>query len=152
LQIFGHEIGDFLGQLHFLKETCYKIITHNDLIADINHATPTDGGGTGLCQIGGLEEDPHFIMQFDPLSIGETEEHAVVQHGVQILDPEGVHRSIEAHPVSRVVLDINRALPQQLAGQTVIPLLRLRVVVPVKLFDGDGLGVESRTLDFKIVI
>ena len=85
-----------------MKIAINKVKAIQSLSADINHSTPTNSGWTGLLQILDLKENPHLRMQLDSLSICQTQEPAVIQHSVHVLDPEGVHWAVEHHPVTGV--------------------------------------------------
>jgi len=56
-----------------------------------------------LGQLGDFKDDAHFVVQLDALAVGKTQQHTVVQDGIEVLDPERVDGPVEAGPVPRVV-------------------------------------------------
>lgn len=64
----------------------------------VNHSAPADSCGAGDCQILDFEQHPHFVAQFDSLSVCETKHHVIIQHGIHVFDPQRVHGTVENHP------------------------------------------------------
>jgi hypothetical protein len=71
----------------FLFEICFEfkikkainvIIWFNHMISNIYNSAPTDGSRTDDLEILALHNNPHFIMQLDPLAIAETEHFGVI--------------------------------------------------------------------------
>ena len=73
-------------------------VPHSDSY-HINHGTSADSGWTGLGQIVHLKHQPHAGRQTNPLSVGQTQDLGVIQHRVEILHPDGVHRAIQDDPL-----------------------------------------------------
>eukprot|EP00959_Pyramimonas_sp_CCMP1952_P212024 4437141-Pyramimonas_sp.AAC.1 len=61
---------------------------------------PGDGGGRGDGEVLHLEDHVHGATHLDDLAVGEAELLVVVQHGVHVLDPNGVHRAVQQHPLA----------------------------------------------------
>ncbi|RUS72455.1 hypothetical protein EGW08_019787, partial [Elysia chlorotica] len=70
--------------------------------AHVHHSTAAHGGRRGYCQIGHLKHHSAaqctYIRELDNLAAAEAELLVVVQHGVHVLDPDGVHGPIEHVP------------------------------------------------------
>jgi hypothetical protein len=94
-----------------------------------------------------------LVPKLDPLSIGEAEGHIVVKDGIHILDPEGVDRPIEHHPVHvgggpAGLVEVGVVdLPDDRGGQSVHPLLRENIDLPIELAHADRFRVDDSELD-----
>lgn len=46
-----------------------------------------------------LKDHVYVGREFDPLRVGEAQHLVVVQNGVHVLDPDGVHRPVADQPL-----------------------------------------------------
>jgi len=60
---------------------------------------PADSGGGGDGQILHLKQHVDVRRKLDSLGVGQAQHLVVVQHGVHVLNPQGVHRAITDHPL-----------------------------------------------------
>eukprot|EP00968_Pinguiococcus_pyrenoidosus_P007308 scaffold486_cov254-Pinguiococcus_pyrenoidosus.AAC.1 len=95
-------------------------------LGHVDDACARDRRRTGVDQRLHLEHELHVVRHGDPVSVGDGQQLVVVQHGVEVFDPDGVHRAIADDP--RVV--------RMLA----------RIHLSVHLLRADGLGVQARVL------
>jgi hypothetical protein len=72
------------------------------------------------------------MPEFDALTVGEAQSHVVVEDCVHVLDPKRVDRPVENYP-RLVILELLRRLSHDLRAQPVVPFLRDRVYLAVKL-------------------
>mmetsp|Transcript_8240 Transcript_8240/g.18063 ORF Transcript_8240/g.18063 Transcript_8240/m.18063 type:complete len:649 (-) Transcript_8240:407-2353(-) len=119
---------------------------HQHVVAErgglhVDHAAARHGGGRGHRQVLGLEHHRHGLAEGDDLARGEAELLVVVQDCVHVLDPDGIHRPVEEHPLQhrRVVLD---AHADDHAQNAVLPLVRVLVELAVELPHADGLRIQ----------
>eukprot|EP00976_Prorocentrum_cordatum_P087389 1186881-Prorocentrum_minimum.AAC.1 len=106
---------------------------------------PGDGGGRGDSQVGALKDHAHGGGHLDDLAVHEAELLVVVQHGVHVLNPDGVHGPVEHDPLA-VRGGVGRSVAEEHRQHTVGPLVADHVKLAVELPHGDGLGVEAEDL------
>eukprot|EP00959_Pyramimonas_sp_CCMP1952_P217802 4555116-Pyramimonas_sp.AAC.1 len=94
----------------------------------VHHAAAGHGRRRGHRQIGHLEDHVHEALHGDDLPTVETQLLVVVQHGVHVLDPDGVHGSVEHYPLA-VGGGVAAGVAEQARQYAVRPLLRHRVLL-----------------------
>lgn len=83
-EVFVEELGDPL---------LYDVFVGELVLVDVDHPATGHGGGRDVVQMGHLEEHLEMGVDLDSLPIGQTKDLVVVEHRVQVLHPQGVHRS-----------------------------------------------------------
>mmetsp|Transcript_13743 Transcript_13743/g.31845 ORF Transcript_13743/g.31845 Transcript_13743/m.31845 type:complete len:1547 (-) Transcript_13743:4516-9156(-) len=103
--------------------------------------------GRRVVEVLGLEDELHVGDHGDAVTVGEGEELVVVEHGVEVLNPDGVHGPVENNP--RVLRLLLVRLAPQHGEDTVSPVVGHDVELAEHLRRGDSLGVHagSRVLD-----
>ena len=71
----------------------YSSATHH-----VDHGAAADGGGARLAQVVCLQQQSDAGRQTDPLAVDEAEQLRVVEHRVEVLDPERVDGPVEHQP------------------------------------------------------
>ena len=66
--------------------------------ADEDHAVARDRRRRRVVDVVHLEDDLAVGSHRDPVSVGQRQLLGVVQHRVEVLDPDGVHRSVQYQP------------------------------------------------------
>lgn len=47
-----------------------------------------------------LEDELDVVSHGNPVTVGQGEDLVVIEHGVEVFDPDGVHRSVADYPLS----------------------------------------------------
>eukprot|EP00968_Pinguiococcus_pyrenoidosus_P027389 scaffold7375_cov268-Pinguiococcus_pyrenoidosus.AAC.39 len=96
-----------------------------------------------LLQVLGLKHHRHGVAHLDDLAAHEAQLLVVVQHGVHVLDPHGIHGPVEHDPLAvvRGVASFG-AVSVDDREDAVAPLMRVVVKVSVELAGLDALGVH----------
>lgn len=76
----------------------WKLVTKG-LLLQVDHAATADSGWRSVLEVVHFKENRHVLRQLDGLAVRQTQFLIVVQNRVHVLDPEGVHRAVEQHPV-----------------------------------------------------
>ena len=112
----------------------------------VHHAAPRHRRRGRHRQVLNLEDHVHQALHGDDLARVEAQLLVIVQHGVHVLDPDGVHGAVEHDP-----LTVWAGVPSRVAkghGEDAVgPLLAHRVLRAVQLAHGDGFGVQAVVLD-----
>jgi hypothetical protein len=87
----------------------------------------------------------------DDLARVQAQLLVVVQHGVHVLDPNRVHGAVQHHPLAVRAL-VLRAAAVHDGQDAVLPLVRLRVVLPVELPHRDRLRVHHFVLALHLAL
>ena len=66
--------------------------------AHVDHAVARHGGRGGVVDVVGLEDDLAVWRHGDAVTVRQSECLVVVQHRVQILNPNGVHWAVQNQP------------------------------------------------------
>ena len=69
----------------------------------VDHATAGDSCGGGDLKVLGLKDQVLLAAHLDNLPTHEAQLLVVVQHCVHVLDPDGIHGTIEDDPLAVVV-------------------------------------------------
>mmetsp|Transcript_3151 Transcript_3151/g.13663 ORF Transcript_3151/g.13663 Transcript_3151/m.13663 type:complete len:966 (+) Transcript_3151:6936-9833(+) len=165
LQVLSHEEHDALHAGHDRLEDLAELIdvrleqigqrlqvgveqrrqTHRGRL-HVNHATSRNRRRGRHRQVLNLEDHVHQALHGDDLARVEAQLLVIVQHGVHVLDPDGVHGAVEHDP-----LTVWAGVPSRVAkghGEDAVgPLLAHRVLRAVQLAHGDGFGVQAVVLD-----
>ena len=114
------------------------------LRGQVHDAHTRDGRGGGDGEVLDLEDHVHLLVELDALAVCQAERHVVVEHGVHVLDPDGVDGAVEDDPLVVVGLasEGDRAA-DECGAEPVSPLLRERVELAIELAHRDALGVED---------
>ena len=114
----------------------------------VHHTAPRHRGGGRHRQVLNLEEHAHGDrIELDALAVGEAQGAVVVEHGVHVLDPDGVDWAVKDDPLLLHGL-VGDGVANQGGAQAVGPLARAQVVLSVELSHLDALGVEHVGVDF----
>jgi hypothetical protein len=114
-------------------------------VADIHDAGAGDRRGGGVDQRLDLEHHLDVIRHADAVAVGQRQDAVVVEHGVEVLDPDGVHRAVGHDPgvVRRLrVVELRPHGREHARG----PLAAHGVHLAVHLLRPHGLRVEARLL------
>mmetsp|Transcript_17017 Transcript_17017/g.54249 ORF Transcript_17017/g.54249 Transcript_17017/m.54249 type:complete len:785 (-) Transcript_17017:5142-7496(-) len=112
------------------------------LLREEDHAAARDRGRRGEGEVLTLEEKVHVGAKLDALATGQSEQTVVVEHGVEGLDPFGIHVTIADDPAVRGGRLLDN-LPRRRCEHAVKPLAGVGVHVPEELLARDGLGVHD---------
>ena len=63
-----------------------------------DHAASGDGGRRGVVDVVRLEDDLAVVRHGQPVAVGQRQRSVVVQHRVEVLDPQRVHRTVQHDP------------------------------------------------------
>ena len=66
--------------------------------AHVHHAHARHGGRGGVVDVVGLKENLAVWRHGDAVAVGQGERLVVVQHRVQILNPDGIHGTVHDQP------------------------------------------------------
>ena len=80
-----------------------------------------------------LEDQAHFIAHLDDLTVQQAELLVVIEDCIHVLDPLGVHWSIEDDPLARFCSSFTCTVAEHLAQHTVGELVRDGIEGAVKL-------------------
>ena len=69
-------------------------------------------------------------MKFYALAVGQTEDSGIVQDGVQVLYPVGVHRPVKHYPLLFLRVGVARVIPHYFCRKPVNPDLILLIINP----------------------
>ena len=94
------------------------------VLAEPHRSTPTDRGGSRVVQVLHLKQNAHVSGKRQTVSCGQRQQSVVVQHGVQILRPLGIHIAVEHDPVTTRTLSAHVVvdLSNDVGEHTVRPL------------------------------
>ena len=67
-------------------------------VGDIDDSSAAHGGQGRVVQVLRLEDGLHGVGHLDPVAVGQGQDLVVVEHRVQVLDPDGVHWSVQHDP------------------------------------------------------
>ena len=70
----------------------------HDGAAHEDHPVARDGGGRGVVDVVHLEDDLAVRGHRDAVAVGEGQRLVVVEDRVEVLDPDGVHRTVQHQP------------------------------------------------------
>ncbi len=73
------------------------------LFADVYNARSADGGRRGLGQVSHLEHDYDVGRHGNAVAIGQLEDTVVIEDGVEVLNPDRVHRPVRNDPRNELV-------------------------------------------------
>ncbi len=130
-----------------------EVIRNDDLVAQIcglhvNHAAPADSGGGGVLQVFDFENGAHLSGGLDDLARSETQLAVVVQHCIQVLDPDGVHRAVEHYPLPALNVAIRRLITHYFRQDSLDPVLSLHLEHSVQLVDSHAFWVYQAHYHF----
>ena len=170
LQVLSHEEHDALHAGHDRVEDLAELVdvrleqigqrlqvgveqrreTHRGRL-HVNHAASRNRRRGRHRQVLNLEHHRHRRAHLNDLARDEAQLLVIVQHGVHVLDPDGVHGAVEHEP-----LLVQRLLLGQIAHVTrehaILPLVRRGVEIAVQLAHGDRLGVQNHVLDLLVSV
>mmetsp|Transcript_14055 Transcript_14055/g.57079 ORF Transcript_14055/g.57079 Transcript_14055/m.57079 type:complete len:672 (+) Transcript_14055:7076-9091(+) len=109
-------------------------------LRDVDDTRSGDGRGRRVVEVFGFEHRLHHAAHLHAVAVGEGENLVVVEHGVEVLDPDGVDGSVQ-HDPRVVLLLLSRAAPQH-GKDTLGPVARGGVEAAEHLRRGDRLGVH----------
>ena len=92
-----------------------------------------------------LEDHVHRRVHGDDLTVHQAQFLVVVEHGVHVFDPDGVHRPVEHHPFT-IGGGVHGEFAVFFGKDAILPLVRHRVELTVELPHVDGLGVDDNNL------
>ena len=91
----------FLGGVHVLWEGHSHLQNRFPVearAAHVHHAVAGHGCRGGIVNVVGLEDDLAVWRHGDAVAVSQCERFVVVQHRVQILNPDGIHGTVQDQP------------------------------------------------------
>mmetsp|Transcript_75508 Transcript_75508/g.180374 ORF Transcript_75508/g.180374 Transcript_75508/m.180374 type:complete len:801 (-) Transcript_75508:7569-9971(-) len=95
-----------------------------------------------VVQVPDLEQHGGDGGELDNLATVQAELLVVVQHGVHVLDPNGIHWAVQDHPLALAIPEGLHRLSHCDGQHAIRPLLGVQVTLAVELALGDGLWVH----------
>ena len=84
-------VHDVLVQVRLMVQLAevaeHQVFAFDDLVVDVHHSAAGHCGWRGHHKIRHFKQDLHFVVQFDPLAVRETEHHGIVQDRIHVFDP-----------------------------------------------------------------
>ena len=114
----------------------------------VDHTAAGDGGRGGDREVHRLEDHVHVLGHLDDLPAHQAELLVVVEHGVHVLDPNGVDGAVENEPATVLLVHLGGEDTVPNGEDTIGPIVRDFIEVTIELSHGDGLRVKNLNVSF----